>query len=250
MRQVAVLFARADSIYKTLPGTDVWDLPRDARRWRGGNPVIAHPDCRGWGRLAQFSHATEEDRQQGVLAVWLVRMHGGVLEQPAESKLWTYLGLPRPGSTPDAYGGYTIEIRQCDYGHPAEKLTWLYVVGCPPDQLPARPAARQPTHVVKPQRGVPRTLPICTKYWREATPPPLAEWLLELARRTKTPKGDQPRFERGREGMEPEACESAAGRGADGAPALATLPHYSSPVGGPMGAWQPAAAGPAEGLGG
>ena len=27
-------------------------------------------------------------------------------------------------------------------------------------------------------------------------------------------------------------------------PALATLPHYASPVGGPMGAWQPAAAGP------
>jgi hypothetical protein len=66
-----------------------------------------------------------------------------------------------------------------------------------------------------------------------------------------TPKGDQPRFERGREGMEPEACESADGRGTDGrgtdgAPALATLPHNASPVGGPMGAGQPAAAGPIE----
>lgn len=44
--------------------------------------------------------------------------------------------------------------------------------------------------------------------------------------RTETTKGDQPRFERGREGMELEACESATGRGAYGAPALATLPHY------------------------
>jgi len=42
---------------------------------------------------------------------------------------------------------------------------------------------------------------------------------------TKPTKGDQPRFERGREGMEPEACESATGRGTYGAPALATLPH-------------------------
>jgi hypothetical protein len=41
-------------------------------------------------------------------------------------------------------------------------------------------------------------------------------------------KGDQPRFERGREGMEPEACESATGRGTTGAPALATLPHTST----------------------
>ena len=56
------------------------------------------------------------------------------------------------------------------------------------------------------------------------------------------PVGNQPRFERGREGMEPEACESAAGRGTVGAPALATLPPYASPVGGPMGTEQPAAA--------
>ncbi len=62
-----------------------------------------------------------------------------------------------------------------------------------------------------------------------------------------TPQGDQPCSEHGREVMEPEACESATGRGTTGAPALATLPHYGSPVGGPMGAGQPAAAGPTLG---
>lgn len=183
MREVAALFVRADSIYRSLPGVDCWDKAREARRWPGGARVIAHPDCRGWGRLAQFSHATEEDRQQGVLAVWLVRLHGGVLEQPAESKLWGYLGLPRPGQTPDVYGGYTIEIRQCDWGHPAEKLTWLYVVGCAVDELPDMPPPGTPTGVIKPQRGVPRTLKIVTKRWREATPPALAAWLVDLARR-------------------------------------------------------------------
>ena len=59
-----------------------------------------------------------------------------------------------------------------------------------------------------------------------------------------TPQGDQPRSERGREVMEPEACERAAGRGTTGAPALATLPQHASPGVGPMGAGQPADAGP------
>jgi len=180
---VAVLFARADSVYKTMPECDVYDIERDARRWRGGSRVIAHPMCRGWGRLRQFSHATEEERQHAVLAVWIVRASGGVLEHPAESTLWEYLGLPLPGRGPDAYGGYTIEIRQCDWGHPAEKLTWLYVVGCAVDDLPPTPPRGTPTGVIKPRRGVPRTLKIVTKYWREATPPALARWLVDLAAR-------------------------------------------------------------------
>ena len=61
---------------------------------------------------------------------------------------------------------------------------------------------------------------------------------------TVTPKGDQAGSEPAREVMEPEACESAAGRGTTGAPALATLPHTASPGVGPMGAGQPADAGP------
>src|ERR1019366_1890829 len=32
---VAVLFARSDSIYKMLPGLDVWDAERDALNWNG-----------------------------------------------------------------------------------------------------------------------------------------------------------------------------------------------------------------------
>ena len=39
-------------------------------------------------------------------------------------------------------------------------------------------------------------------------------------------------------------CESADGRGTTGAPALATLPQHASPGVGPMGAGQPADAGP------
>lgn len=36
MKSVAVLFARADSIYKTMPQCDVYDIERDARTTRGG----------------------------------------------------------------------------------------------------------------------------------------------------------------------------------------------------------------------
>lgn len=36
-----------------------------------------------------------------------------------------------------------------------------------------------------------------------------------LLEHLNTPKGDQPRFERGREGIGPAVCESAAGRGVD-----------------------------------
>lgn len=72
-------------------------------------------------------------------AVRRVQRFGGVLEHPAESTLWAHMGLPTPGRAPDAHGGWTAEVRQCDWGHKAEKLTWLYVVGCHPDNLPPMP---------------------------------------------------------------------------------------------------------------
>ena len=185
MRQVAALFVRADSIYKTMAGVDAWDELRDARGWPGGTPLVAHPPCRLWGKLRQFAKATnpEAERQLAIDAVGRVRRFGGVLEHPAESTLWAACGLPTPGRAPDNYGGWTAEIRQCDWGHKAEKLTWLYIVGCHPDELPPLPPRGEPTGVIKPQRGVPRDLKIVTKAEREHTPPQLAEWLVELARR-------------------------------------------------------------------
>ena len=52
---VAVLFARADSVYKTLPGCDVYDIDRDALTFPGGNQVVAHPPCRAWGQLRYWA---------------------------------------------------------------------------------------------------------------------------------------------------------------------------------------------------
>jgi hypothetical protein len=152
---VAVLFARADSHYKAMQGVDVWVEARDARRWPGGVPLVAHQPCRLWAKLRQFAKASnpEMERQLAIDAVARVRRFGGVLEHPAESTLWAHIGLPLPGRAPDDFGGWTAQIRQCDWGHKAEKLTWLYIVGCHPDDLPPLPPRGEPTGVIKPRNG-------------------------------------------------------------------------------------------------
>lgn len=59
---IAVLFARADSIYREIDGCDVWDFARDARKWPGGSQVIAHPPCRAWGRLRTFANPRPDEK--------------------------------------------------------------------------------------------------------------------------------------------------------------------------------------------
>lgn len=183
---VAVLFARADSVYKTFPGCDVWDAERDARRWPGGAPVVAHPPCRLWGKLRQFAKSSnpQAERQLAIDAVGHVRRFGGVLEHPEASTLWNHMGLPRPGEFPDEFGGWTLQIEQFHWGHRAQKLTWLYIVGVEGWQLPLMPRRPgRPTHCIAPTRGGGVRLPTVTKPEREHTPHELALWLVELARR-------------------------------------------------------------------
>ncbi len=182
---VAVLFARADSHYKALPGTDVYDIERDARQWPGGAPVVAHPPCRAWGRFRQFAKPRHDERDLAPWAVDRVRENGGVLEHPARSSLWAHVGLPMPGEFPDAFGGWTLEVEQFHWGHLAEKRTWLYVVGCARDGIPPIPfRAGTPTHVVAPSRRLGSAhLPCVSHKRREETPPAFAAWLLDLAGR-------------------------------------------------------------------
>jgi hypothetical protein len=171
MRPVAVLFARADSGYKELPGVDVYDMERDARTFDGPAPVVAHPPCRGWGRLRQFAKPRADERNLARLAVALVREFGGVLEHPEESTLWGAQRLPEPGQGADQYGGWTLGIQQHDFGHRAEKATWLYIVGCAPKDIPDLPLPlTKATHCIRPTKSYPR-LPSVTKAEREHTPP-------------------------------------------------------------------------------
>lgn len=180
MNQVAILYARQDSHYKAIPGCDVWDSVRDATKWRGGSPVIAHPPCRMWGRLRQFSKPRPGEQWMALDSVGFVRRWGGVLEHPAESTLWAAARLPRPGAGKDRFGGWTLAIEQFHWGHRAEKATWLYIVGCEPEDLPAMPRREgRATHCVRPTKSYPR-LPSITKAEREHTPPELGQWLRRL----------------------------------------------------------------------
>ena len=198
MRQVAVLFARADSIYKAIPGTDVWDIERDARRWPGGAPVVAHPPCARWSKmngvvLSRYPHKADEfawgnDGGLFEFALTQVRRWGGVLEHPADSRAFGHYGLPRAGRGPDRFGGWVCEIRQCDWGHRAEKRTWLYIVGAGPDELPPLPPPGAPVARCSRMASCVRTrgyVEILAKAEREHTPPAFAKWLVELARRTR-----------------------------------------------------------------
>lgn len=169
--RIAVLFARPDSVYKTLPDLDVFDMERDARTYVGDLPVIAHPPCRAWGRLRQFAKPRIDERELAIFAIDIVRSNGGVLEHPMGSSLWKHAGLPRPGQR-DSYGGWTLSLNQVDFGHRARKSTWLYINGINPPDIPALPSqSRLPTTTVD-KMG---------KAAREHTPMLFAQWLVQLA---------------------------------------------------------------------
>lgn len=186
MSRPAVLFARADSIYKTMD-CDVWDQERNALNWPGGAPIVAHPPCRGWGSLRKLSHADAAEKALGPWAAEQVRKWGGVLEHPARSTLWAAANLPRPGER-DHQGGFTIAAPQWWWGHRAEKWTWFYVCGCEPGELPEIPlrigrAECVIANIHGLRAGDPGYRKEVTKRERDATPPALAAWLLETARR-------------------------------------------------------------------
>lgn len=182
---VAVLFARRDSIYKTFPDCDVYDFDRNALTWPGGCPVVAHPPCRTWGKLRTFAKATIAEHLLALWAVEQVREWGGVLEHPRGSALWKVAGLPRPG-TRDKFGGWTLPVNQFCFGHKAEKATLLYVCGIEPRDCPALPIRfEEPRHGVATDSA--RGLLEISKNDRERTPPELAKFLVELAKKTGVP---------------------------------------------------------------
>ena len=194
VRPAAILFARRDSVYKSIEGCDVWDIDRDARGFAGGMPVVAHPPCRAWGRLTHFERPSEGEKELAPWSVAKVRECGGVLEHPASSRLWRVCGLPI-GAARDSFGGFTLSVDQHWWGHRANKETWLYVCGLARMDVPQYPIRiDEGTHCIMcDRRGFSRnrwkaTLP---KREREETPKAFAEWLVELARLSRP--NDKPR---------------------------------------------------------
>lgn len=185
---VSVLFARRDSIYKTL-SVDVYDDIRDARTFAGQGPVICHPPCAQWSRLRGLAHNEPLSRSHAPWSIDIIRKNGGVLEHPEHSLLWKELSLPYPGST-DLHGGFTLSINQSWFGHPCRKRTFLYICGTSPQLLPAyplsfdaieytitHPAQNRPNHFGK--------KPV-SKSAREHTPLAFAQWLISVALLTRS----------------------------------------------------------------
>lgn len=180
---VAVLFARSDSVYKTLPDCEVYDMERDARTYDGPWPVVAHPPCRSWGSLRNHAKPRADERNLARLAVALVREFGGVLEHPYRTTLWDAQRLPAVGER-DQFGGFTLVIDQHWWGHRAQKRTKLYIVGIDPSDVPEMPIRLgEATHTVGLWSGRNKSTcrPSIAKHEYESTPEALAEWLLELA---------------------------------------------------------------------
>lgn len=135
---VAALFVDPKGVYSNLPGVDAWDEKRDARLYAGPHPVVAHPPCARWSRLAGFTEARfgykrGEDGGCFESALRSVRTYGGVLEHPAYSAAFARYGLPKPsvteGWTAGMCGGWSCYVEQGRYGLPVKKATWLYAFG-------------------------------------------------------------------------------------------------------------------------
>lgn len=191
---VAALYIDPRGPYpKILPPELCWDETRDARAYDGPFPVVAHPPCGPWGKLAFVSRY--QSRDCGPIAVVQVRRFGGVLEHPAGSRLFKECGMPRPGEFPDAFGGRTIEVEQVRWGHVARKRTWLYLVRV--RDLGETPPPREPTHWCSGFRSstgptpanyrrqgsaVPPGIKVASAQQRRRTPIDFAKWLIALAR--------------------------------------------------------------------
>lgn len=199
LRTVAALYVDRLGPYPKLPGVDCWDLSRDARLYDGPHPIVAHPPCGPWSHLRHLYRGSENDC--ALRALEQVRRFGGVLEHPAHSQLWNVDGadanpksrgsqyMARPGELPDCWGGVSIEVDQCDFGHPARKKTWLYLIRVD-GRLVKTPPKCRPTHwcsggrTKRPGMGatVPPGIKVCSAQQRRRTPLAFAEWLVALAR--------------------------------------------------------------------
>ncbi len=135
---VAALYVEKDGAYFGLPGVDPWDETRDAREYDGPYPVVAHPPCARWSRLAGFTQhrfGLKRGEDGGCFKAALASVHefGGVIEHPAFSDAWRAFELPRPvayhGWTLDISGGASCYVEQGRYGLPVKKATWLYAYG-------------------------------------------------------------------------------------------------------------------------
>lgn len=197
MQTIAALYVQTNGCYYGIEGVDPWDEERDARKYSGPYPVVAHPPCQRWGALAAVNYARwggEHNRPGNdggcfEAALNAVNTFGGVLEHPAKTRAWAKYGLQKPGRNGWQRSGigWTCEVWQSAYGHKANKATWLFYVGksSPPDLRWDRPRG---THQVgfQDQRGKLKNKPTLTKMEANATPVEFRDVMIAIAQHSTT----------------------------------------------------------------
>lgn len=197
---IAALFVDPRGTYSRIPDVDLWPEARDARLYPGPWPVVAHPPCSRWCRLAglveaRHGHRRGEDGGCFAAALAAVRRWGGVLEHPAHSMAWATFNLPRPplqGWQRGTCGIWVAQIEQGRYGHVARKATWLAAVGGEPPALRwGRVPDRTPAMVSWCRNRSDDLRSRVGKRAASATPPELAALLVTYAARQQpTPRLD------------------------------------------------------------
>jgi hypothetical protein len=199
---IAALFVQTGGSYWNIPGVDPWDEARDARKYAGPYPVVAHPPCQRWGRYSE-NHPikgkiaeTGDDGDCFAHALETVRTFGGVIEHPKDSKAFgeQFFGLGKPmamGWTRSNDGvGWICQVEQGHYGHFARKATWLYAAHCDlPSLIWGRSEQRLPAYAVE-RYGYAKARRIGVMAAvggknetriREATPAPFRDLLISIA---------------------------------------------------------------------
>ena len=136
VRTVAALYVEPQGCYIGVPGVDPWDEARDARKYYGPHPVVAHPPCQRWGRFWHGSTRKPHQYKLGddggcfAAALAAVKRWGGVLEHPAHSKAWDAFGLTKPKAGEgwkwcNTHCVWVCYVEQSHYGHASRKPTWL-----------------------------------------------------------------------------------------------------------------------------
>ena len=197
MDMVAALFVQEDGCYSDKSLFDAWPERRDARKYNGNLPVIAHPPCQLWGKMARVNYArwggdhNKPGNDGGCFksALDSVNRCGGVLEHPAGSYAWDEFGLRKPSKFKweRSGNGWVCEVWQSAYGHKANKATWLYFVGKekPFDLDWSRPKG---SHQIgfQDKRGKESNKPTLSKREANATPALFKEILIRLASSSST----------------------------------------------------------------
>lgn len=142
---IAALYVQTNGCYFNLPGVDPWDEPRDARKYDGPYPAVAHPPCQRWGKMwmgrPSYVAATGIRKKKGddggcfKHAHEIIKKCGGVIEHPWGSHAWAWFGLNKPDRkggwiAADMEGGWTCCVEQGRYGHYARKPTLLLAYHC------------------------------------------------------------------------------------------------------------------------